>query len=56
MIAQYDIRLLKHWLHLARTIGTDAIKITVGDKLDTYRVTLQQTGTKCIEKSKKGGG
>lgn len=40
MIDEYDIEVLKHWLHLAKTIGTDAIKIVAGDEPNTYKVTI----------------
>lgn len=35
-----DIEFLKYWLKLARTIGTDAIKIVAGPLPDTYPVTI----------------
>ena len=54
MIDQNDIRVLKHWLHLAKTIGTDAVRIVAGDELYTYKVTVEEICAGCTEKSKGG--
>ena len=40
MIAKYDIAKLKHWLKLAQKQGTDKIKIVVGNKPDTWIVSV----------------
>ena len=38
MIDKYDIGLLQLWLKLAKTQGTDAIKITAGEEPGTWTV------------------
>jgi len=40
MIDKYDIALFQRFLRLARTEGTDTIKVVVGDKADTWVVSL----------------
>lgn len=40
MIDPYDIKKLEEWLKLAKTEGTDRIKITTADELDTYKVRI----------------
>lgn len=40
MIDKNDVDILKLWLTFARTEGTDRIKIVVGDKPDTWVVTV----------------
>ncbi len=54
MIDQNDIRALKRWLHLARTVGTDAVRIVAGDELNTYKVTVEEICAGYTEKSKGG--
>lgn len=39
VIDKWDIARLEKWLKLAKTKGTDAIKIVCGDKPDTWIVT-----------------
>ena len=40
MIDKWDIVLFKRFLKLARTKGTDTIKVVAGDKINTYIVTV----------------
>jgi len=40
MIDKYDIDVLQYWLRLAKTVGTDAVKIVSGDEPNTYKVTV----------------
>jgi len=40
MIDKYDIKLFKKFLHLAKTKGTDAIKVVVGDNPDSWVVSI----------------
>lgn len=41
MIDPWDIEVLEKWLKLAKTVGTDAIKIVAGDEDGQYIVTVE---------------
>lgn len=40
MIDKYNIAILERWLKLAKTKGTDTIKIVCGDKIGEWIVTI----------------
>ena len=44
MIDKWDVAKLDRWLKLAKSKGTDAIKIVCGDKPDTWVVTEVKEG------------